>query len=335
MNNSPVTVNEESYIFFSIGAYNYAFNSKYVLDIMQLVELEYPESLPDFIVGLLEYNNRIIKIVDIRTILKLSTEPYTLNAKIIIVKTENDFFGIIIDNVREIRRINTSLLNLPPYQTKNSYLEAIYTDKDTSTTVINLENIEASINSREEFQETSKNSASLFLPRDVSSKETLHRRRLHYARKMRQENYAIIKSQDTYIKFMLNNNICCIKILGVVGFYKFESVKVTKVPCTPDFIVGIVSLKGRYITVIDLLKYTENKHSVITKDTSIIVVEHEDYQLGILADSICETMDIEENLLKSKSQNSTSCLDECVINDTLYMFLDTKKLFEDEKLYVS
>ena len=73
MNNALTQYSEESYIFFSIGTYNYAFSAKYVLDIMQLVELEYPESMSDFISGLLEYNNKMIKICDISSILQFDS----------------------------------------------------------------------------------------------------------------------------------------------------------------------------------------------------------------------------------------------------------------------
>ena len=164
MNNAIVDYKEESYIFFSIG--------------------------------LLEYNNQIIKIIDIRNILKLEAAPYNLNSKIIIVKTKNDVFGIIIDDVKEIRRINTLSMNIPPYDTEKSYLEAIYTDKEFSVTILNLENIERKINSPYSFTGDSKNSAATFLPKDTASKETLHRRRLHYARKTKEVTNEIIKSQE-------------------------------------------------------------------------------------------------------------------------------------------
>ena len=67
---------EENYIFFSIGSSNYAFDAGYVVDIIQLVELEYPEAMPAYIVGLFEYNNQLIKIVDLRNILKLDFCPH-------------------------------------------------------------------------------------------------------------------------------------------------------------------------------------------------------------------------------------------------------------------
>lgn len=333
MNNAIGQI-EQSYIFFSIGTFNYAFDAKYVLDIMQLVELEYPESMPEYIVGLLEHNNQVIKIVDIRNILNLDPIEYNLNSKIIIVKTENDVFGFVIDEVREIKRVNVTTFNAPPYNSEKSYLQAIYTDKDVTSTVINIENVEKKINSRTEEYRLGK-SASQFLPADLSSKETLHRRKLHYARKMREVSSLIIKNQDTYITFGLDDSTCCIKILHVSGFYKYANVKLTNVPCTPDFIVGVASIKGRYITIIDLLKFTEGKSTPITQDTSIVVVEYEDYEIGIITPAIGETIDFDENLLKFNQSTKVPCLNECVVNETMYLFLDIKKLFSDEKFYIS
>ena len=335
MINNPVSeIKEESYIFFSTGERNYAFKSNYVFAVMQLVELEYPEHLPEYIAGLLEYNNQVIKVIDLRKILNLESGEYNLNSKIIVVKTEKDTFGIIVDSVSEIRKLETSLFNLPPYNLEESFIEGIYTDKDFSSTIINLENIENKINSFSDKNEKDA-SAAIYMPKDIRSQETLHRRKLHYARKMREIKGSLIESQDTYITFKLQDNICCVKILHVSGFYKYSSTKLIKVPCTPDFIKGVVSIKGRYITVIDLLKFTGGKETEITQDTRIVVVEYEDYEIGIITGIIGETIEVDEGIIKINSENSKTCLNECVIKNKMYLFLDIKKLFSDEKLYIS
>ena len=334
INNQVAQYVEESYIFFSVGERNYAFKSNHVFAVMQLVELEYPEHLPEYIAGLLEYNNQIIKVVDLRKILNLESGEYNLNSKIIVVKTKNDTFGIIVDNVSEIRKLETSLFNLPPYNIEESFIEGIYTDKDFSSTIINLENIENKINSYSSNDKAC-SSAAIYMPKDIQSQETLHRRKLHYARKMREIKGVLIESQDTYITFKLKENTCCVKILHVTGFYKYSNIKIINVPCTPDFIKGIVSIKGRYITVIDLLKFTGGKETEITQDTRIVVVEYEDYEIGIITGIIGETIDVDEGVIKVNSENSKNCLTECVIKNKMYLFLDIKKLFSDEKLYIS
>lgn len=334
MNNSIDIYNEESYLFFSIGNANYAFKSNCVLTVMQLVELEYPESMPNYIMGLLEYNNSIIKIVDLCKVLNLENQKYTLNSKIIIVKAKNDIFGIIADNIIEIKRIISSSFGSMPYSSSKSYVLGIYTDKDFSSTLINLENIEKKINEKH-YEDDCTNSLPLLLPSDLNSKEVLHRRKMHYTRKMREISNIIIESQDTYITFLLDRNICCLKILHVLGFYKLSNIKLVAIPCTPSFIRGVANLKGRYITILDLLQFSENKETKITKDTNIILVEHEDYQIGILADAIGETIEVDENVVKQIREKQSGCLKECVINNEVHLFLDIKKLFENEKLYIS
>ncbi|MCD8024277.1 MAG: chemotaxis protein CheW, partial [Candidatus Gastranaerophilales bacterium] len=310
VNNALVEHGEKTFIFFKVGTSVYGIDIVHVFDIMQLVELEYPESMPDYIAGLLEFNNQIIKIAAIRNILRLETSNYALDGKIIIIKTENDIFGLIVEDIIEIRRTNAAAFNTPPYDTEKSYIQAIYAESNFSATILNISNIEKTINSGEYRGKANIKPAAEFLPKDNRSKEILHRRKLHYARKMREVSYEIIRGQDTYVTFFLNKNVCCIKILNVAGFYKFSALKITKVPCTPDFIKGIVSVKGRYITVIDLLNYTEKEKTQITKDTKIIVIAYEDYLLGILADGIGETIEIQENSIKRRPEKSNSCMDE-------------------------
>ncbi len=335
VSNFPIQQNEENYIFFSTGKRYYALEANFVLAVMQLTELEYPEHLPDFIAGLLKYNNQMIKIIDLRKILNLEAVTYSLNAKIIIIKIKNDIFGIITDDVGDIRRIKTSSFNAPPYKNENTFVKAIYTDKENYATLISLENIEKKINSTSIVEHNDKDACVSCLPNDIHSKEILHRRKVHYARKMSEISNVIIESQDTYIAFELEGNTCYVKILHVAGFYKYSNLKIIQVPCTPDFVQGIISIKGRYITVIDLLKFTENKKTEITPDTSIIVVEYEDYELGIITGAIGKTIDIDENAIIQNFVNTKNCLNECVIKNSMYLFLDVKKLFGDEKLYIS
>ena len=335
MNDIVAEQKEKNYIFFSIGSYNYAFDSTKVLSVMQLIELEYPESLPPYVAGLFEYNDKIIKSIDLRKVLNLAPIKYNLNSKIIVVKAKETTFGVIAEDIKEIKRIFAESFGDLPYEKSNSFLEAIYTEKDYSASVINLDNIANKINDPEDIDNQPKAENELMLPDDEKSKEALHRRKLHYARKMREVTGVIIESQDTYITFPLDKNICCVQILHVAGFYKFSNVKIIEIPCTPSFIKGVVSLKGRYITIIDLLKFTENINTKIDEETSIIVLEHENYQIGILTGAIGETIDIDENLLKIAPDSSNNCLNACVVNDFMYLFLDINKLFSDERLYIN
>ena len=60
----------------------------------------------------------------------------------------------------------------------------------------------------------------------------------------------------------------------------------TPVPGTPGFILGIINLRGEIRTVIDLKKFFDLPDAGLTQLNQILLIEHDDLQLGILADAI-------------------------------------------------
>ena len=62
--------------------------------------------------------------------------------------------------------------------------------------------------------------------------------------------------------------------------------EITPVPCTPPFILGIVNLRGKIRTVIDLKRFFDLPHAGLTELNKVIFIEGADMQLGILADAI-------------------------------------------------
>ena len=51
---------KNTHLYFQIGDNKYAINSDNVLEIMKLPALDYPQKLPNNIVGLLKYNNLLL-----------------------------------------------------------------------------------------------------------------------------------------------------------------------------------------------------------------------------------------------------------------------------------
>ena len=60
----------------------------------------------------------------------------------------------------------------------------------------------------------------------------------------------------------------------------------TPVPGTPPFVLGIINLRGEIRTVIDLKKFFDLPDAGITQLNRILLIQHDDLQLGILADAI-------------------------------------------------
>jgi purine-binding chemotaxis protein CheW len=62
--------------------------------------------------------------------------------------------------------------------------------------------------------------------------------------------------------------------------------ELTPLPCTPDYIFGIINIRGQILTIIDMKKFFDLPEKGITNLNRVIVVQQEDMALGILADEI-------------------------------------------------
>lgn len=99
-----------------------------------------------------------------------------------------------------------------------------------------------------------------------------------------------------YLTFKLGGEeygIEILKVREIIGM-----MDITSVPRTPDFVKGVINLRGKVIPVIDLRKKFGLEEAEITDETCIIVVDvyRNDVlvQAGLLVDSVSEVLDVEE-----------------------------------------
>jgi len=72
----------------------------------------------------------------------------------------------------------------------------------------------------------------------------------------------------------------------------------TKMPCTPAFILGMVNVRGNITSVIDIKKFFDLPDKGLTDLHRIIIVQGNDIELGLLADVIVGVRSIAANSLQ-------------------------------------
>jgi len=93
-----------------------------------------------------------------------------------------------------------------------------------------------------------------------------------------------------YLTFVLDEEeygLEILKVREIIGV-----MDITAVPRTPDYVKGVINLRGKVIPVIDLrLKFglAETEH---TEQTCIIVVNVGEVEIGIIVDEVSEVLDI-------------------------------------------
>lgn len=111
---------------------------------------------------------------------------------------------------------------------------------------------------------------------------------------------------------------------------------ITKVPRTPEFIEGVINLRGGVIPVIDLRKRFMLAGTSDSNDRRIIVVEVRDYTLGMIVDGVSEVLRISPSQIEPPSPYIVTIATRYIagvakIDKGLVILLDMDQvLFDDE-----
>ena len=68
--------------------------------------------------------------------------------------------------------------------------------------------------------------------------------------------------------------------------------EITAVPDAPDYLEGVINLRGKIVSVMDLRKRFGDKQATLKKHNRILVVEHSGKLAGLIVDSATEVLKI-------------------------------------------
>jgi purine-binding chemotaxis protein CheW len=152
---------------------------------------------------------------------------------------------------------------------------------------------------------------------------------------------AVMDTTETtqYLTFKLAEEVYALDIGKVREVLDFTTV--TKVPRTPDFMRGVINLRGSVVPVVDLrLKFglsatekTVNTCVIITE----VTVDNDTTVLGCLADSVQEVLDLEPGEISAPPKIGTKLRTEFITgmgkrDDRFIIILDIDKVFSVEEL---
>jgi purine-binding chemotaxis protein CheW len=150
---------------------------------------------------------------------------------------------------------------------------------------------------------------------------------------------AAVMETTQYLTFKLEEEVFALDIGKVREVLDFTSI--TKVPRTPEFMRGVINLRGSVVPVVDLrLKFGMSKTEK-TVNTCIIIVEvtvdEETTVLGALADSVQEVLDLEPGHIEPAPKIGTRLNTEFIKgmgkrDNRFIIILDIDKIFSTDEL---
>ena len=91
-----------------------------------------------------------------------------------------------------------------------------------------------------------------------------------------------------YVTFRLDDETYGINVMQVREVLRYT--EIAPVPGAPDYVLGIINLRGNVVTVIDTRSRFGLMQGETTDNTRIIVIESEHQVIGILVDSVAEVV---------------------------------------------
>lgn len=102
--------------------------------------------------------------------------------------------------------------------------------------------------------------------------------------------------RNKYLTFMLGEEAYGIEISFVTEIIELQ--KISHIPESPDYLKGIINLRGKIIPVMDMRLRLRMDSSVYTSKSCIIVIHVKDQTVGLIVDCVNEVESISNNVIE-------------------------------------
>jgi len=147
---------------------------------------------------------------------------------------------------------------------------------------------------------------------------------------------SLLYLEGKYLTFFLNKHVFGVDILTIIEIIRL--VPITLVPNVPNYVRGVINLRGKVVPVIDLRLKLNMPEAKYDKSSRIIVIEIKDreekYMVGIIVDKVSEVCDVSAKDIESLPEHSSG-LDAGYIlalvktvDNSLKILLDIDKILE-------
>lgn len=115
-----------------------------VQEINRMFQITKVPNAPDYVDGVINLRGRVIPVIDLRTKLGLSRKEHDKDTRIIVVELNGKTIGFIVDKVKEVLRIPSSIIEPPPDMVAGmnaEYITAVGKLEDRLLILLDLEKI--------------------------------------------------------------------------------------------------------------------------------------------------------------------------------------------------
>ncbi len=150
-----------------------------------------------------------------------------------------------------------------------------------------------------------------------------------------------VTGQDQHLTFDLSDEELAIQVMNIREIIRYG--KLTKMPMVPDFIEGVINLRGNVVPVINLVAKFGRSRQEADKRTCIIIMEVEivgnTVVMGIVVDKVHQVIDIPEDNIEPTPTLGATIQTNFIkgmarIEDGFIIILDISQIFSAEEVAI-
>jgi purine-binding chemotaxis protein CheW len=136
------------------------------------------------------------------------------------------------------------------------------------------------------------------------------------------------------VVFKLDKEEYGLDIMNVYVIEKYQ--EVVKMPNTPEYIEGIINLRGEVLPIYSLRKKFNLQNKEINDQTKIIVTYTNDMKIGFVVDSVAEIVHIDEEVIEEAPKIVAGISRQYIksvakLEDRMVILLDIDKIVSEEE----
>jgi purine-binding chemotaxis protein CheW len=149
-----------------------------------------------------------------------------------------------------------------------------------------------------------------------------------------QENQTKDDEVLQYVTFRLDDETYGINVMQIQEVLRYS--EIAPVPGSPDYVLGIINLRGNVVTVIDTRRRFGLNDADATDSSRIVVMESADQVMGILVDSVAEVVYLKSSEIETApnvgSEESARFIQGvCNKNGELIILVEFDKMLTDHE----
>ncbi len=271
-----VEVDHLDLVVFRVGDEQFAFRLMNVREIIKVDKIKRIPHAPAHVAGLCSLRGSILPVVDIRRCLRMPEKEYNEGSRIIVVDIHGRNVGIITDGISEVISVKASSILEPPANIKNDQRRDVIgivlrENGERMIMVLDVENVVKFEQMEQDFlsDKTSDRDKSFSPASDHGDEAEL-------------------------VIFCINGEQYALHVRNVREILRY--VDILKVPNSPYYVEGVVSVRNNLLAVINLAKLFGAEHHRIYETARIIVADAGDFSYGVIVDKVSEVARVPRKL---------------------------------------